>query len=320
MTKYYCAWWNVENLFDIENSSERPDWLAKKLKAELKGWTSAILDTKLKQLAKVISAMNGNLGPDILGVCEIENKVVLQGLVEKLNISGRQYAIAHHDTSDQRGIDIAFIYDKKLFRKEEQFSHVILKRNATRDIFQVNFKTLPQENLLILIGNHWPSRLGGEAESEPYRIIAAETLSYWVKRIDEIFKRQAPVIVLGDFNDEPFNRSLMDYALAERDSRRVKSKKSRKPYLLNLMWPLVGNGKGTHYYNEWGMLDQAMINRPFFHKNSPIRMVKDSASIFTIKGMVKRNKIQRFGRPRKSLNEQGFSDHLPIALQIEETD
>ena len=319
MTTYYCAWWNVENLFDIENSSVRPEWLAKQLKAELKGWSADILDTKLKQLAKVISAMNDNQGPDILGLCEIENANVLSGLLQKINIPGRQYDIAHHDTSDRRGIDIAFIFDKNLFRKEQQFSHVILKRNATRDIFQVNFKTLEQENLLILIGNHWPSRLGGEAESEPYRIIAAETLSYWVKRIDEIFIHQAPVIVLGDFNDEPFDRSLMDYALAERVSRKVKSKRSQKPYLLNLMWPLIGQGKGTHYYDEWAMLDQAMINRPLLRQETSISYIKDSISIFSIDGMIERNRIQRFGRPSKKLNEQGFSDHLPIALQVEES-
>ena len=318
MTTYYCAWWNVENLFDIENSIERPEWLAKQLKAELKGWSAVILDTKLKQLAKVISAMNDHRGPDILGLCEIENAHVLSGLLQKINIPGRQYDIVHHDTSDRRGIDIAFIFDKNLFRKEQQFSHVILKRNATRDIFQVNFKTLEQENLLILIGNHWPSRLGGEAESEPYRIIAAETLSYWVKRIDEIFIHQAPVLVLGDFNDEPFDRSLMDYALAERVSRKVKSKRSQKPYLLNLMWPLIGQGKGTHYYDEWAMLDQAMINRPLLRQETSISYIKDSISIFSIDGMIERNRIQRFGRPSKKLNEQGFSDHLPIALQVEE--
>ena len=263
--------------------------------------------------------MNSNNGPDILGLCEVENLAVLANLLSKINIAGRDYHIAHHDMSDQRGIDVAFIFDNNKFLKQEQFSHVVLKRNATRDIFQVNFKTRINDNQLILIGNHWPSRLGGEFASEPYRIIAAETLSYWMKRIGEISNNSAPVVVLGDFNDEPFNRSVNDYALAERDPRRVKSKRSKKPYLLNLMWSLIDTEKGTHYYQEWGMLDQAMINRPLLRNESAIRYSNDSIGIFKIDGMVKGNKVLRFGRPSKDLNRQGYSDHLPIFLEVEES-
>jgi len=154
MQEYHIAWWNLENLFDVDNSASRPAWLQKELKKELKGWDQAILARKISQLAKIIQQMNQGTGPDILGVCEVENKPVLDLLVNSLQPLGRNYDVAHHDTSDQRGIDVAFIYDKSKFDYEGQFFCTILKRTATRDIFQVNLKTIPGGNPLILIGNH----------------------------------------------------------------------------------------------------------------------------------------------------------------------
>ncbi len=324
MMEYFIAWWNLENLFDVANSSDRPEWLKKKLKSELVGWNAAVLDNKLKQLASIIGQMNDNNGPDLLGVCEVENRAVLDKLVTALAFTGRKYAMVHSDTKDARGIDVAFIYDKKLFkkpRKKDIFSHVVIKRNATRDIVQVNFRTKsPQKNDLVVIGNHWPSKLGGDLESEPYRIIAGETLSYWMERIYDKLDKDVPVIVMGDFNDEPFSRSVTQYALGLKDSSRVKSKRSRKPYLYNLMWPLQYDGSGTYYYNGWGMIDQIMVNRPMLRKKSPITLVGDSCQIFKPASLLKAGKPRRFGRPssRKTYDPKGFSDHLPVTLRLQE--
>ncbi len=129
--------------------------------------------------------MNSGQGPDILSVCEIENRNVLVKLTKHLNELPHHYDIVHADTNDGRGIDVAFIYDNEKFTAKDIFSHHVLKRTATRDIFQVTFTT-QSRNELILIGNHWPSRMGGEYKSEPYRILAAETLAYWYERIVEI--------------------------------------------------------------------------------------------------------------------------------------
>ena len=322
--EYFIAWWNLENLFDVENASDRPEWLQKKLKKELKGWNASVLNNKLKQLASIIALMNDNKGPDLLGVCEVENRAVLDRLVAALAFTGREYGVVHADTNDARGIDVAFIYDKKLFKKpnkKEIFSHVVIKRNATRDIVHVNFKTKsPQKNDLVVIGNHWPSKLGGDLESEPYRIIAGETLSYWLERIYAKMNKDVPVIVMGDFNDEPDSRSVTQYALGLKDSARVKSKRSRKPYLFNLMWSLQFDGSGTYYYDSWGMIDQILVNRPMLRKKSPITLVKDSCRIFKPAVLLKSGKPKRFGRPsnRKRFNQNGFSDHLPVIVRLKE--
>ena len=320
--EYFIAWWNLENLFDVENSTNRPEWLQKKLKNELAGWNTTVLNNKLKQLASIISQMNNNKGPDLLGVCEVENSTVLEKLVTALAFTGRNYAVVHSDARDARGIDVAFIYDQNLFKKPtsgDVFSHVVIKRNATRDIVQVNFQTKSQQkNDLVVIGNHWPSKLGGDLESEPYRIIAAETMSYWIERIYANFEKEVPVIVMGDFNDEPFNRSITHYALGLKDSSKVKSKRSRKPYLYNLMWPLQNDKSGTHYYNSWGMLDQILVNRPLLRKESPLQLVSDSCQIFKTSDMLKSSKPRRFSRPSAGsrFDPNGFSDHLAVTVQL----
>lgn len=320
MTEHYIAWWNVENLFDTSTSATRPDWLQKKLSAELKGWTAAVLDRKCKQLARVINVMNDGAGPDILGVCEVESKSVLDKLVASLDLPDRDYGVRHHDTSDARGIDVAFIFDQNKFTADTKiFDRVILKRNATRDIVQANFKSKAGGNDLILIGNHWPSRLGGRYESEPYRILAAETLSYWLDRIPDFMGFEAPVVVMGDFNDDAFDRSITDYALGVRDKTKVASKRSTKPYLYNPSWKLYGENRGTHYFDHWGVLDQIMVNRPLVRTDSKFKLVAGSFNTFAPDFIFKNNKPRRFSRPaKKDFDREGFSDHLPVFVKIKE--
>lgn len=323
MKKHYIAWWNVENLFSIKNDPDRTDKLERSLGKELNGWTKTVLNKKLKQLSSIIEKLNNGQGPDILGVCEVESAKVLGQLVENISIPERSYKVVHADSSDARGIDVAFIYDGKKYstKKEEVFNHFILRRNATRDLLQVNFYLKPDETkILVIIGNHWPSRRGGELESEPYRIIAAETLAYWHERILEILGKDQSIIAMGDFNDEPLNRSMVQYALSQRLPRRVKSKRSRSPYLYNLMWKFMGNGLGTHFYSgDPGMLDQILVNRPLVRGDSDFELDEDSLEIVRFPEMVsKSGNPKRFGRPSspRDFDDKGFSDHFPVAIEI----
>ena len=186
MNTHNIFWWNLENLFDIENSPRRSQFLNNKLDSELIGWTQDILDQKIDNLSSVIAKFNNNNGPDILGVCEVENAHVLQLLSNKLStLLSRNYTFAIVDGEDKRGIDTALIYDSdKYDQNPETFTLRITKRNPTRDLFQVQLTT-QTGNTLVLILNHWPSRSGGHLESEPFRIMVAENLSYWVERIHE---------------------------------------------------------------------------------------------------------------------------------------
>jgi endonuclease/exonuclease/phosphatase family metal-dependent hydrolase len=317
MTTHFLAWWNVENLFDIENSPDRSDKLSRTLKNELKDWTAAILDKKLNRLASVINQMNDNKGPDLIGLCEIENKNVLKQLVAKLN--RKSYGIVHADTKDERGIDVAFLYDKKKYKPKKTFFHFVLRRNATRDIVQVNFEIKETAKLLVVVGNHWPSRSGGQLESEPYRMSAGETLAYYHKRILEEHGDNPAIVTMGDFNDEPFNRSITDYALSENNPAKVLNAKN--PVFFNLMWDYLAKGEGTFFFDRPNVLDQFLISKGILNKKSGFKYKENSTRIEIFPGMSTTGdykKPVKFGRPGNGLNEKGFSDHFPISMVIEE--
>lgn len=319
MQQHYISWWNLENLFNEENDPTRSVWLQSQLKSELKKWTPEVLDKKLLQLASVIKLMNEGKGPDILGVCEVENKAVLEKLLGKLSSLERNYHIALHEGVDKRGIDVAIIYDKDKFIAAEQFTHRVIKRNATRDIFQVNFKTAMGKDLVI-IGNHWPSRISGVFETEPYRILAGETLSYWLKRIMEEKGNDVCVIAMGDFNDEPFSRSITDYALSTNNKLKVMYSKTA-PRLYNLMAAELARGVGSYYYSGPFIFDQLLVSKGLIKSTSPLKVVDGSAKVNNYDLMAKGSykAPRRFGRPSSSSYDlEGFSDHFPVSMLLEE--
>ena len=312
----FLAFWNVENLFDVE-SADRPEKLRRIIAKDIAGWNQPLLDSKLRQLSTVIRSMNSGAGPDILGVCEVENRNVLVKLTEQIaNDGGRKYLVAHADTSDNRGIDVAFLYDPLVASTSpaDMFQHWVVKRYATRELFQVNFHI--SGKTVVLIGNHWPSRTAGQYESEPYRMTAGETLSYWIERIHEELGEDIGIIVMGDFNDEPFNRSIAEYALSTNDSRLVIN--GRNPYLLNLMWPLLASGAGSHVYEgRWNMLDQIMLNRGVVSGKCGWHQ-KGKARIEGIDTMSYPNKPgpRKFGIKPTKRDTAGFSDHYPVSITL----
>jgi len=150
-------------------------------------------------------------------------------------------------------------------------------------------------------------------------MIAGETLAYFHERIREVHGKDVAVLAMGDFNDEPFSRSLVDYAKAERV--RTKVTKARSAKFLNLMWPLVGSGLGTHYFsNSSNVLDQFLASKGMLTGSSGITIKEDSVSVLRYPEMVSSGAYPtpiRFGRG-SSLNRNGFSDHFPIALTLKE--
>lgn len=320
MEKHFVAWWNVENLFDVKDAplERRPEDVKRKIQADLSDWTADVLDKKIDNLASVIRQMNVNQGPDILGVCEIENKYVLELLIAKINLPGRRYDIIHSDMSDNRGIDVAFIYDKNryTFNPDEFFQHTVVKRYATREIIQATIKTT-KGNEIVLVGNHWPSRSGGQYESEPFRIITGETLSYFAERIQQIKGKDAAIIVMGDFNDEPFNRAVSDYALSERSRNKVVY--GQNPYLFNLMWPLMGKRISSYVFDGQPlMIDQFMVSKGIAKLSGKFELKEETVNLEIYPGMVsgRYNEPVRFGQIKPNLS--GFSDHLPISFILGE--
>lgn len=322
MQQHFVAFWNLENLFDIEESEDRPDYLKKQLRKELAGWSLDVLKKKVSQLGAIIKQLNEGRGPDILGVCEIENENVMRVLIDALGDLGRTYAVAHADTQDKRGIDVAFLFDADKYTSHEQFSHSIQKRTATRDIFQVNLKTVAG-NTLVVVGNHWPSRSGGQYQSEPFRMMAGETLAYFHERILEELGKDVAVIAMGDFNDEPYDRAVREYAQSIREGRAILNATSID-YFYNLMWGELGQRAATYYFgNQPNLLDQFWVSRSFLEAAGKFAVGESSVRICNLPELIATGDYPRprkFGRPSSpsSFDPDGYSDHFPIAVVLEE--
>ena len=171
---------------------------------------------------------------------------------------------------------------------------------------------------IILIGNHWPSRKGGALQSEPYRMMAGENLAYFVKAIIANTNPDIPIVICGDFNDEPFDRSITEYARATREKDRVISSTSNRLY--NLMWSEIGLGKASHYFRGFpNMLDQFIVSKSIVKENK-FRVKSNSVKVLDYNEMKKPNSKEpwRHGRPSSKYNRDGFSDHFPLQMILEE--
>lgn len=324
MGSMYVAWWNVENLFDEENSPRRSEKLQRAVGKSLAGWTAALRDRKVERLASVIALMNGGSGPDLLGVCEVENEFVLTLLADAVRARlGRTYRVAHADTIDQRGIDVAFLYDPAVFTVPpgELFQHVVMRRTGTRELLQVNFAV--GGRTLAVFGNHWPSRSGGRWESAAYRATAGETLAFFHERVLEVHGADTPVLAMGDFNDEPFDVSLVTHALSTRQSRKVT--RAVNPLLWNLMWDVMGGGDkpdGTFYFdNQPNMLDQFLVNKAMAKVDGALRVLPETVEILRFPGTASAGDYPYpipYGGMGKPVNPAGFSDHFPIGVTVVE--
>jgi len=318
MKQLYAGWWNLENLFDSASSKHRPERMRSRLASELEGWTEEVLERKIERLAEVIRTMNDGSGPDLLGVCEVENRPVLERLSGALEIEGRDYRVTLHESDDLRGVDVAFLYDRNLLEAGERHSHEVLKRAPTRDLFQVTFTLEETGSELTAIGNHWPARTFGRYDTEPYRIMAAETLSYWMEKISEEKGDDAAILVMGDFNDQPGDRSLVEYANSEVSRGKVTRARS-VPRLYNLMWEIVGSRRGTYYYeNRPLVMDQLLASKALLTGTAGLKV--DPASVHIIDHPPMRKDAQkeprRFGRPSRKMDLEGFSDHWGVGTKI----
>lgn len=337
MTTHYLTFWNLENLFGPENHPHRIEWIKNRVANDLRGWSADLYQRKLAQLAKIVEQINGGAGPDILGVCEVEDAFVLRDLIAAINLPGREYDVVHANSDrDRRGIDTAFLYDKAMYDVDPElvFNHFVLRRTGTRDILQATFRTKVGQDLIMLC-NHWPSRSGGAIESAGFRATAGETLGYWHQRIIEECGERAAVVAFGDFNDDPFDPSVRFNAVAGRERGDVERGLSAKFY--NFAWEYLQSsvtdkdGKpktldGTLYFRGDGNLfDQVLVNRPVLDGMGPFTVVDGSAKIEAFPEMVSpsvRFGPIRFGLPKgdvdKNVDQDGFSDHFPVSITVTE--
>lgn len=293
------AFYNLENLFDTidEPGKDDQDFLPDGMYR----WNTERYRNKLANMSKVIKSLNGNQCPDILGVCEIENRRVLSDLINQPALSGMQYAIVHRESPDERGIDVALIYRKKKLKVIHQ--HWItpeLNGDKTRECLAVRLQDKKKQNFWVMVV-HAPSRREGKEISDPKRMVVSNAVISYYSEIRKKYPGES-VYLVGDFNDGPSDLSMQKYVEAG---------------FKNAMIPLQNDKIGTlKYNNDWFIFDQIL----YFNGNK-LTANPESASIFNPDWLKQHGDPKYEGSPfktfggRKYLN--GYSDHFPVQMKIQ---
>ncbi len=309
--------YNVENCFDSFDDSTKLD--NEFLPQGVRHWTWKKYKQKTQKIAKVIVAAGGWEFPDIIGLCEIENRFVLDGIFKNPYFRKIGYKIIHRESPDHRGIDVAFIYQPEVFTPiDTSFLQVIYegeKQSTTREVIYVKGKMHTSDVFHIFV-NHWPSRWGGQIESEHKRIAAARLVRH---KIDSIFKTDslANILLMGDFNDYPNNKSIVSVLKAKADSTAIQNNG-----IYNLAFPLNKlNHIGSHkYQGRWGMLDQFMVSGSLLNKKAVLYCTYRDMHLFAPSFLLEEDKANYGQMPFRTFRgykyNGGFSDHLPIVLDF----
>lgn len=306
--------YNVENLFDTKDDPSNPGDNEFTPESE-KNWTQERYDKKISDLAKVISSIDIEL-PDIVGLCEVENRQVIEDLISDTSLSAGNYGIVHEQSPDPRGIDVALIYKKSEF---EYVSHEAIKvklpdnaKYRTRDILHVMGVVLEKDTFHIFV-NHWKSRSGGVAETEHKRINAAKILR---AEVDKILDKNpaANIIIMGDLNDEPQNTSVSK-TLNATNNRSAKDYKE----LYNVLYNKDLNNEGSYSYKgNWNMIDNIIISQNLLGNRLGFHVAKNDGEVFMPKWILYyQTKADKYV-PNKTYGGKnyygGISDHLPVYI------
>jgi predicted extracellular nuclease len=313
---FTIAFYNVENLFDTINNPDKID--EQFLPNSNKKWNTGRYKKKINDLARVISSININELPEIVGLCEVENKAVLTDLVNSRFLSKGEYGIIHEESPDARGIDVALLYRKSEFK---YLSHQVYQiyfdfepETTTRNILHVAGKLNNGETLHIFV-NHWSSRRDGQKKSEPKRLQTAKILR---TKVDSIFKqnKKAKIVIIGDFNDEPTNKSIHEVLNATNNLRT-----ENKTELYNLMFDKSINGQGTYNYRgNWNMLDNIIVSRNLINNKKGYAITPDGGQILKKRWMIYDNVKTGQFTPSKTYGGPnyygGISDHFPVYVNL----
>ncbi len=313
---YRIMFYNVENLFDIHNDPERED--DEFTPGGERRWTWFRFREKLANIYRVIVAAGGWQAPEIVGLCEVENRYVLEELTGTTPLSKAGYEIVHRDSRDRRGIDVALLYRSDRFslirEKFLEISSPVDTFLKTRDIVYVKGVTVCLDTLHLFV-NHWPSRWRGRAFTEPARFLAASVLK---SAVDSVFatNAEAKIIIMGDFNDEPADASLRVGLGTETDFADTHPNR-----LYNLSAPLKLAGKGTiKFRGRWQLFDQFIVSGTLLMAERGLAARKNSASVFDAGFLLVRDEVYYGYKPFRTYEGYrytgGYSDHLPVYIDL----
>lgn len=325
LATYGVAFYNLENLFDTINNNGKYD-----LEFSPNGknkWDGNKYRSKLKNLSYCISQMTTKTtpeGPAIIGCSEIENITVLQDLVNQPSIKDRGYKIIHHDSPDARGIDVSMLYNPKFFRPLQITNHKLvvpeLPNFRTRDqmcvVGLLGTRTTGYARVAVIV-NHWPSRRGGEQESSWLREAAAKLCRDIADSLYKVDPNMG-VIVMGDLNDDPYNKSCSEILGGVKNIKDVS-----KTGFYNPFWEKLDKGIGSYIYRGgWNLFDQIIINKNLVDGACGVKFhsaeVLNKPFLIQQEGQYKGYTLRTFSG---GVWMNGYSDHLPTEIfLIQEVD
>ena len=306
------GFYNVENLFDTINDPNKND--EQFLPDGDYRWNSERYFNKLDKLSQVIYDMcklPGGLA--VLGVSEVENEAVLRDLIATERLAPYKLAVCHHESPDLRGVDVSFIYDPSRFRVLSTKAYPLtFPENPdfiTRDQWLMT-GILDSVDTLHLIVNHWPSKIGGEKKSLPYRLGAGHLARHIADSIMTA-SPHAKVIIMGDMNDNPNAKSMMEGLQTRTNPKNLIEKD-----LYNPMWQMYRNGVGSYAYRDsWELLDNIIVSEGLVNATSGYKFYM--AHIFrkdymlTKSGSYTNYPWRMFAG---GIYQGGYSDHLPVYI------
>jgi len=317
--EFYVLFYNVENLFDTnDNPLTEDDYFTPNGEFH---WTSKRLNVKLLNISKVILSALGWSVPDVVVFCEIENRNVLEKLTRDTPLKSTPYKIIHKESPDHRGIDVGLIYNSERFSPLE-YNYYPLEINGnqinTREILYVS-GILNEKDTIHIFGNHWPSRYSGFLETKSLRKTAATLLRTKINELNQ--KYQSPkIVILGDFNDSPEDESMSETLMAKQVEQPIAQNQ-----LYNLFYDWQRSTSGTlKYQSQWFIFDQIIVSGSLLSANSGIYTKPENAKILALPFLLEED--QKFGgqKPFRTYYgfsyNGGFSDHLPVILQLNTAD
>lgn len=309
------VFYNVENLFDIYDDSLTRD--EEFLPEGEKHWTYDRFNRKLLRIYKTLVAAGAGEMPAVVGLCEIENREVLDKLVFNTPLEKLNYRIIHRESQDARGVDVALLYRPDVFLPDTaQWLKVPLEFNeTTREILHVSGKFWNEESIHFYV-NHWPSRYGGAGSSGRKRIAAASILAASVKELLTC-NPEENIVIMGDFNDEPRDESIltMNKILANNpdgDNMALVNLSEKKA---------LTNKEGTiKHQGLWCIFDQIIVSKALTEGAGGLRVTEEQASTFRLKFLLEPDETYSGEKPFRTYTgpgyHDGFSDHLPVGITV----
>jgi len=309
--------YNCENLYDYLNDSLKND--EEYLPDGLRHWTKYRYYDKLNRVARVITAVGEWQPPTIIGLCEIENRMVLDDLTEHSILRKLDYQIIHAESPDIRGIDVAFLYNAKVFYPLYYRAIPVAYPNnptrKTRDILYVK-GILSRVDTIHFFVNHWPSRFGGQVESEENRLYVASIIK---EQTDSIFltNRNSNILIMGDLNDYPTDKSLLEVLQTQTDFSTIKDGK-----LYNLSYYLQEEKKvwSHKFQGHGGVLDQIIVSSSLLKSDNKLFTSVQYAKIGDIPFLLEADEQYSGVKPFRAFvgfkYNGGYSDHLPVFLDL----